>query len=383
MVKVEKDYTNKKVRIKCGILTGVFGLITNLVLFLIKFMIGFTANSMTIIADAFNSLSDLGSCFVTILGFKMASKPADKEHPYGHSRYEYIAGMTISIFMLLTGAFLSKASLDKIYVPEGMILTSTTFVVLVISIIIKFFQMLVYWKIAKKMNSPVIKASARDARNDILITSASLLSLLFMKIIRLNLDAYTGLAVSMLVIYTSIRSTRESVDPLLGSPADIELVNKIKEIFLSHEEILGIHDLIVHTYGSDATFATVDAEVDALMTLVEAHDLANKIEKEVENQLGVKLTIHIDPIQLENEKVEDIYRRTKIALKEIDNDLKFHDFEVFTENHKVYVGFEALVPFGKKYTGEQLEELMRNAYKKDENDEYEYDFEIQVDRPFY
>jgi cation diffusion facilitator family transporter len=380
MVK-EKDYTNKKTRIICGIFTGIFGLIINLILFVVKFKVGFYANSITIMSDALNSLSDLGSCFVTILGFLMALRPADKEHPYKYSKHEFIFGVIISLTMVLIGGVFAKISYDRMYYPEIVLLNLNTFRVLMISIIIKIFQMLVYWRIAKKMEPSIISSSTKAVRNDILISSFALLSLMFMKKIRLNLDPFAGLVVAMLVIYTSPRSTREYADTLLGSPEEIELVGKIKEIFLSHEEILEVKDVRVHTYGSDATFAMVEANVDTLMTILEAFKLSSVIEEEVENKLGFKLTIYIEPLELEKKLVKDIYKRTKIALKEVDSDLRFHDFIASSKNHKIYIEFEALVPFGKKYEIEQLEELMRKVYKKDENDKYEYDFSLNVDRP--
>ncbi|MCI8309692.1 MAG: cation transporter [Clostridia bacterium] len=383
-IKNYKDTSNPKVRIKYGIVAGIFGIITNFILFIIKFIIGMMANSLTIIADSFNNLSDFGSCGVTILGFKLASKPADKEHPYGHARYEYIAGIIVSITVLIIGMLMSKSSIDKMINPQEILATNITYVILVISILGKLIQMCVYKNFAKAIDSPTLRATTIDARNDIIATTTVLVSTILMDKCNLNIDAYTGFIVSLFIIITAIRSLRETVDPLLGSPADLEFVNKIKEIILSHEEIIGIHDLLIHSYGNGNDFATVHAEVSSFMSLLDAHYLADEIEREIQEKLNLGLTIHVDPLDIDNESVIKARKKIKEILKNFDNTLKIHDFRMSAsniENH-MNITFDIIVPFNKNYTKEDINKVLVENFKE-ENDNLSYNFIINLDRPFY
>ena len=230
-----------------------------------------------------------------MFGFKLANKPADKEHPYGHARYEYITGIIVSISILIIGVIMAKSSIDKMLDPEPILATTITYIILVISILGKLVQMLVYKDFAKNIDSPTLRATALDARNDIITTSSVLISTIVMAKFNLSIDCYTGLAVSIFIIVTAVRSLRETVDPLLGTPADIEVVNEIKKIILSHKEVIGIHDLLIHSYGNGNDFATVHAEVPAYMSLLDSHHLADEIEMEIQEKLKQK--------QVENIKI--------------------------------------------------------------------------------
>lgn len=384
-IKDYQDTQNPKVRIKYGIVAGIFGIITNLILFGIKFLIGMMSRSLTIIADAFNNLSDFGSCFVTILGFKLASKPADKEHPYGHARYEYITGIIVSISILIIGVIMAKSSIDKMLDPEPILATTITYIILVISILGKLVQMLVYKDFAKNIDSPTLRATALDARNDIITTSSVLISTIVMAKFNLSIDCYTGLAVSIFIIVTAVRSLRETVDPLLGTPADIEVVNEIKKIILSHKEVIGIHDLLIHSYGNGNDFATVHAEVPAYMSLLDSHHLADEIEMEIQEKLKLGLTIHIDPVFIDNAKVNNLKVKVKIILDEFDDTLQIHDFRIFSSDKSkiMNIAFDVIVPFNKNYTREEISKVLEEKFDKEAEEETTYKFIVNVDRPFY
>ena len=279
---------------------------------------------------------------------------------------------------------MSKSSIDKMINPQEILATNITYVILVISILGKLIQMCVYKNFAKAIDSPTLRATTIDARNDIIATTTVLVSTILMDKCNLNIDAYTGFIVSLFIIITAIRSLRETVDPLLGSPADLEFVNKIKEIILSHEEIIGIHDLLIHSYGNGNDFATVHAEVSSFMSLLDAHYLADEIEREIQEKLNLGLTIHVDPLDIDNESVIKARKKIKEILKNFDNTLKIHDFRMSAsniENH-MNITFDIIVPFNKNYTKEDINKVLVENFKE-ENDNLSYNFIINLDRPFY
>lgn len=316
-IKNYQEVDDPKVRNRYGIVSGIFGIITNFLLFTIKCIIGLLSHSVTIMADAFNNLSDSGSCLLTILGFKLANKPADQKHPYGYARYEYMTGMGIAILILMMGVLFAKSSIDKIFAPEEIILTTSTYVVLVIAILGKVCQMLVYLDLAKSIHSQTIKATAMDARNDVLSTSAVLLAMMIMGIFHLNIDAYMGLLVSLFIIISAAKMVKETMDPLLGVVPSKEQVKQIKKKILDHPEIKGIHDLVIHNYGVGNDFVTVHAEIPADMDMLVAHDLMDTIEREFKEELGIQLTIHMDPLNLNDQKTQETERKVVQALRAI------------------------------------------------------------------
>lgn len=378
-----KDYQNTddpEVRKRYGVVSGTFGIITNIILFLIKFIIGIIANSVTIMADAFNNLSDSGSCIVTILGFKLANKPADKEHPYGHARYEYITGIIISLLILSMGVIFAKTSVEKIFFPENINLNMATYVVLIVAIIGKVIQMIVYNNFSKAINSATIKATAIDARNDILSTSAVLLAMIIMGIFKINIDAYMGLIVSIFIIIAAINSLKDTINPLLGIVPSKEKVEEIRNKIMSHKEIRGIHDLKIHSYGVGNDFVTVHAEVPDTMGILESHELADIIEREFKEDLKIDLTVHIDPLDLDDERTREVRRKVKNILKEYDEELKIHDFRLVTAESYTNVIFDILIPFEKDYTEEELFKLLIDGFKDEKT---KYYFVLNIDRPFY
>ena len=378
-IKDYKNVDNPQVRNQYGIVAGIFGIVTNLILFLIKLVIGIIANSVTIMADAFNNLSDFGSCIVTIIGFKLASKPADKEHPYGHARYEYVTGIIVSLLMLVMGVIFAKTSIEKIFAPEEIKLGIETYTILIVAILGKVLQMVVYLDFAKSMKSSTIKATAMDARNDILTTLTVLITMIVMGIFKINIDAYMGLLVSGFIILSSINSLKDTINPLLGNVPSKEKVEKIKEKILSHKEIIGIHDLRIHSYGEQNDFVTVHAEVPDTMNIVEAHEIADIVEREFKEELNIDLTINIDPLNVNDEETKKIKEKVENTLKNFDKEITIHDFRVVTAKGHSNVIFDIVIPYGKNYNKYELLGVLEEGFKDEDK---KYYFIFNIDRPF-
>lgn len=378
-IKNYKDIDNPEVRNRYGIVAGAFGIITNIILFIIKFVIGIFSNSITIIADAFNNLSDSFSSILTIIGFKLSNKPADKEHPYGHARYEQITGILVSFLILAMGVLFTKSSVEKIINPEDISLTFATYLILVIASIGKFIQMCVYNDFSKAINSETIKANAIDARNDIISTTAVLIAMIIMGIFKINLDAYMGLIVSIFIIISAWKTINEAISPMLGVPPTGEQVKSIEEKIKSYEGVAGIHDLMVHNYGPGRDFATVHVEIPADMNILVAHDLMDNIERDFREKLNINLTIHMDPLELENEYVSKLHSKVKKILNDFDKEITFHDFRVVKGNSHTNIIFDIVVPFDKNYTEEDFQKILQEKLK---GEEQKYYFVLTIDRPF-
>ncbi len=293
-------------RERTGLFAGVFGILTNLLAFIIKIAAGTLTGSVTIAADAVNSFTDAGSSVLTLIGFKLASKPADREHPYGHARYEDITAVFISIIMLLVGILFAKSSIEKIITPSELAIGTVTYVSLVLAILLKTAQAAVNRRLAKKINSIALRAAAEDSRNDAVITLSVLLSMTVMQIFRINIDGWAGLLVSLFIIRSSALTLKSAVSPMLGSPPSEELIREVEKIIKSRPDVLGYHDLVIHNYGSGHNFGSVHCEVDGDRRIKEVHDILDGIEKEILERLGVVITIHTDPVEAEkNQGTED------------------------------------------------------------------------------
>lgn len=373
-----QDVDNPKVRNRYGVVSGALGIVSNIVLFIIKLIIGFIANSVTIMADAFNNLSDSLSSIITIIGFKLSSKPADKEHPYGHARYEYITGTIVALLVFAVGIIFVKSSIQKIIYPEEINLGMATYITLIAAIIIKLWQMMVYLDFAKSIKSKTIKANADDSRNDVITTLGVLIAMVFMHIFGINMDGYFGLAISIFIVYSAIKMIKETIDPLLGIVPSEEQINKIKSEILKYDGVEGIHDLMIHNYGAGKDFITVHVEVSSDMNIVVAHDLADKIERYFITELNTNLTVHIDPIDVKDEKIMNLCKQIKEILNRFDEELSIHDFKVVNTSDCKNVFFDVVVPFGKDYSEEELINILDyNLNNKEER----YNFSLNVERP--
>ncbi len=374
-IKNYKNTNDKNVRNNYGKVSGVFGIITNAILGIIKLLIGILSNSISIIVDAVNSLSDMVTSILTIIGFKLSSKKPNHKHPYGYARYEYVFGLFISIFMLAVGIIFIKESITKILKPESLEINTLTFVILIISIILKIIQMIVYFDFANSIKSKTLKANAVDTRNDILTTTSILISMIIMKIFNVNIDGYVGLLVSLFVVYSSYKMIREVLEPIIGIIPSKDQVNKIKSKIMSYDCVLGIHDLVIHNYGVGNDFVIVHIEVDSNLTMIKAHDLIDEIENDFKKE-GIDLTIHMDPVIIGDKKLDKIKKMIDISLKKLDKKISIHDFRIIEGKYQTKVLFDCVIPYEKEYTKKQLIKHLINDIPE------KYIYDIEIDRPF-
>lgn len=359
--KMIKNKNKEEQRTKVGQIAGVVGLVSNIVLFLGKFSIGFIANSVSIMADAINSLSDMISSILTLVGFKIAAKPADKEHPYGHERFEYISGLAVSFIIMLVGVQFLQSSFNKILDPESITFSVLIFIVLLASIIIKIWQGKMYGKLAKKIDSQTLQASGKDSLNDVFITITVLLSALVEYISGWHIDGFVGFVLALYIIYTGIKMIKDFIDELLGSrPLDYEI--QIMEARLAnYPSILGYHDLLVHNYGPQSKFASVHIEVDASWDLTDAHQVIDMIEKDFKENLEVELVCHLDPVAIHDDQYLKINQELNNILADLNQGLKMHDLRI--KNHNV-LQFDLVIPEGITENENQLVEDIRQLVMK-------------------
>ena len=363
-----KNYENvndNEVRTRYGTVAGVLGIISNIVLCISKFIIGLIGNSITIIADAINNLSDAGSSIVTIIGFKLSSKPADSEHPYGHARYEYITALITSILIFVIGVELLKGSLDKILHFEKTTVTIVTYIVLIVSIIIKLLQMMMYRDFAKSIDSDALYATANDSRNDVISTSAILLATIIINVfsdIQFSIDGVFGLLVSGFIMLSSIMMIKDTISPLLGEQASAELTNKIKTKLLSYDHVIGLHDLMIHSYGSNINFVTVHLEFNSKFDFEHAHEITDNIERDFRDNENIHLSIHMDPIEIDNPKVNKVKAKISSIVNEYYPNISMHDFRVVFGETFDNIIFDVEIPFCDKTKKDDIIEVITNEY---------------------
>lgn len=376
LIKDYKNVNDPKVRERYGTVSGIFGICTNILLFLIKLIIGLISHSITIIADGVNNLMDVGTSVLTMIGFKISSKPADKEHPYGHARFEQITALLVALLVLVIGVLFAKSSIDKIITPEELSLSWVTYVTLVAAIILKLIQMLTYLDFSKAINSEAIRAAALDSRNDVISTSSVLLSVIIMGVFKINIDGYVGLLVSLFLVYSSLKMVRETIDPMLGIPPSKELIDSITDLVCTSEYVNGIHDLVIHNYGVGANFASCHVEVDAAGDVIAIHDEIDNIERLAHYSLGVMLTIHMDPIDYSNPIRQKLYAITESVLNEYSKDLSFHDFRIVDGPTHTNVLFDIVEPVDTHIDLHDIRQLLTQAYPSDAK----YFFVITIDK---
>ena len=333
-------------RAACGKLASTVGILCNVLLFLGKIIVGTISGSISITADAMNNLSDASSSIISLLGFKLAATPADDDHPYGHARYEYLAGLTVAALILIVGTDLLKNSAHKIFNPEPVVFSWVTVAVLVASMLVKLWMSVFNKTIGKKIHSNTLIATAADSRNDVIATAAVLLAMLISHYTNVELDGYVGVAVALFILYSGVGLAKDTLDPILGQAPDPELVKNIRLHIESYEDILGTHDLMVHDYGPGKQFASVHAEVAAEADVLAMHDLIDNIEREVAEKFGVHTVIHMDPIVTEDERVEQIRTALAIKLCEIDEAVTLHDLRLVPGPTHTNIVFDCVIPHG-------------------------------------
>lgn len=330
-----------------GTLAGVVGILCNLLLFGIKLTAGLLSSSISIIADAFNNLSDMGSSVVTIFGFKLASKPADPDHPYGHGRFEYIAAFVVSGLILIMGFELLKGSVEKILSPTPIDFGYVSIGILAISILIKLWMFFFNRRLGKRIASAALLATAKDSINDSFTTAAILVSVLIMKFTELNIDPYVGLLMAVYVLWSGIKTAKETINPLLGEPIDEETAMTLENEIMAFDGFLGIHDLLAHNYGPGRCFASVHVEVPADTDIVKCHEQIDLCEKLVFERTGIMLTIHMDPVETDNEKLNTAKTVIAERIKEIHPELTIHDFRMTPKSdERTNLIFDVVLPAG-------------------------------------
>ena len=368
-IKNYKNVEDDKVRTSYGTMAGIFGIVTNFILVVIKLFIGILSFSISIIADAINNLSDMGSSLLTIIGFKISNKPADKDHPYGHQRVEYIISLIIAMIIAFVGLELFTTSIEKIITPDEIKFEVITFVVLGVAIVLKALQGLFYLSASKKIDSLSLKASAKDSINDCISTTAVLIGTIISKVSGYNVDGIVGILVSGFIMYSAVMLIKETMSPLIGEKPDPELVEKVSRTVLSYPKILGIHDMITHLYGPSKVFISLHAEVDANDNVLVSHDLIDNIEQDIKKEFGIELVIHMDPIETNNIELNNASIIVREVLKEIDPVLMFHDFRMVKgESHTNFI-FDVLAPFNFRLSDEELVELIKLKVRE-RNDKY-------------
>ena len=362
-VKNSEQTDNKEVRTAYGSLAGMVGIVCNVFLFVAKLVIGILSGSVSITADAVNNLADASSSIFNLVGFKLAAKPADADHPYGHARYEYLSGLMVALLIMVIGVELLKGSVDKIINPTPVGFDWITVAILVGSVITKLWMATFNRNIGKRINSSALAATAADSRNDVITTTAVIIAMIVSRYTNLELDGYIGTAVAIFILYSGFGLVRETLDPILGRAPDPEFVEEIEKTIMQTEGVLGTHDLMVHDYGPRNQFASVHVEVSADGDVLEMHDLIDNIERLFFEKYGLHMVIHMDPIDTSDEKIGVIRQKLLAEVAKIDAALTIHDFRVvFGPTHTNLV-FDCVVPHEFKMSNKELRERISQAAK--------------------
>ena len=369
-IKDHENVTSAAVRRAYGTMCSLYGIFLNLLLFAGKYIAGLISGSVAITADAFNNLSDAGSSIITLLGFAIAGKKPDPDHPFGHGRAEYLAGLVLSGVIILMGFELVKSSFEKILHPEPISSGLLPAVILVCSILVKFYMCLYNRSVGKKINSAAMQATATDSLSDSIATTVVLLSMGISYFFHVNIDGYAGLLVAVFIIYAGFNAAKDTVSPLLGQAPDPEFVQQVADIVTAHPEVVGIHDLAVHDYGPGRVMVSLHAEVSGDGNIFDLHDAIDTAETELKEQLGCIATIHMDPIEADNTEVSQMRAAVSEKLKELDNVISIHDFRMVPGPTHTNLIFDAVVPADYKKSDEELAASIRQHIHQTWPDRY-------------
>ena len=364
-IKNYQDTKDANVRTSVGKLSGIVGILNNLFLFVIKFVIGTIVHSVSIQADGVNNLTDAGSNIISILSFHFANKPADKDHPFGHERTETIASLFVGILILVLGFETAKESISKVIHPGSIDFRVASVIILLVSIIVKFWMYTYNKKLSKTYDSSLLEASALDSISDVCGTMAVLVSTLLSPVLHFNLDGYMGIVVSGIIIYGAYGLLRDMINSLIGEAPDPELVHNIVDRIMAHPAILGVHDMMLHNYGPNKIFASAHVEVDSSKDIFETHDHIDNIEREVKENMNIDLVLHMDPVKV-NDPETELYREKVVeAIHQIDPKWGFHDFRIVSGPTHVNLVFDLVIPFEEKYTQEEIEAMLLKHIQSD------------------
>ena len=377
-IKNYQDTKDANVRTSVGKLSGIVGILNNLFLFVIKFVIGTIVHSVSIQADGVNNLTDAGSNIISILSFHFANKPADKDHPFGHERTETIASLFVGILILVLGFETVKESISKVIHPGSIDFRVASVIILLVSIIVKFWMYTYNKKLSKTYDSSLLEASALDSISDVCGTMAVLVSTLLSPVLHFNLDGYMGIVVSGIILYGAYGLLRDMINSLIGEAPDPELVHNIVDMIMAHPAILGVHDMMLHNYGPNKIFASAHVEVDSSKDIFETHDHIDNIEREVKENMNIDLVLHMDPVKV-NDPETELYRAKVVkAIHQIDPKWGFHDFRIVSGPTHVNLVFDLVIPFEEKYSQEEIEDMLLKHIQSDKK----IYFVLTIDHPY-
>lgn len=375
-IKGKEDSAKRKAY---GTLCSIVGILLNVCLFAGKYFAGVISGSVAITADAFNNLSDAGSSFITLVGFLFAGKKPDPDHPFGHGRFEYISGFVVSMAILLMGLELLKSSVGKIVHPQPVDTSILAMGILVVSILVKMYMAFYNHSIGKKIDSAAMKATATDSLSDTIATTVVLIAMLVMRFAGINIDGICGVFVALFILYAGYSAAKDTLDPLLGLAPDKEFVKQIEDIVLAHEEVKGIHDMMVHDYGPGRRLVSLHAEVPGDHDIFEIHDVIDRIERELNEKLSCEAVIHMDPIETNNEEVAKMKRIMEEKVKAIHAEMTIHDFRMVSGPTHTNLIFDAVMPYGMKMTKAEVRQKIEDIV---ENMEGNYFAVVQIDQSY-
>lgn len=366
-VKNRTEVKNLKVRNQYAMLSSITGIIVNILLSVFKLFIGVISGSMSIISDALNNVTDAGSSVVTMIGFKMAQKQGDKDHPWGHGRMEYITAFIVDIIIILVGIELFQTSMDKILHPSLPNISNITVILLVIAIFTKLWLFMFYRKIAKTIDSPAIKATSYDSISDAVSTIVVLLSAIVARYFQISIDGYVSILVSIFILFTGVKAVKETIDILIGSKPDEEFVKEVFMFTKRYSMIVGIHDMMVHDYGPGRKIISFHAEVPSDCDISKAHDVVDRMEQDIYNEFGCITTVHMDPIVVNNEEINNMRKLTESIVKEINPQFSIHDFRMTDGGERINLIFDLVIPSEKEKEKERIEKMVKEKVKKVNN----------------
>lgn len=378
-IKNSDDVKNPKVREKYGVLVGSYGIFWNIVLFAGKYIAGLLTSSIAMTADAFNNLSDAGSSLISLVGFKLSGQKPDPKHPFGHGRVEYLTGLAVSALIVVMGYELTKDSVLKIINPDEVTFSIPAIIILCASIAVKFYMAYYNKAVGKKIDSATLLATSTDSLSDTISTIVVLVSTLIGHFFGIFLDGYCGVLVGILIVIAGVKAAKETIDPLLGAPAEPEFVSQIEKIVLSHDTIVGIHDLIVHNYGPGRVMISLHAEVPNDGDINVLHDVIDNTEYELREKLKCHAVIHLDPVAVGDPEVDALKELTKSVVEEINPSLSIHDFRIVKGPSHTNLIFDTVVPYSIKESDEEIETRIRNGILKKRKDCFAV---IDIDRDY-
>lgn len=365
LIKDYQEYTNPIVRRAYGVLMGAIGIGFNVILFIGKYLAGFVSGSVSVMADAFNNLSDAGSSFITMLGFHLAGKEPDPEHPFGHGRIEYVSGLAVSVLIIVMGVEVLKTSVQKILHPEPLEISLLTMLILFVSIAVKVYMSFYNRIYGKKLDSSAMKATATDSLSDCISTAVVLLSMVVYQFLHVNLDGWSGLVVAVFILLAGINSAKDTLSPLLGEAPDEEFVREVEQMVMDHPDVVGVHDMVVHNYGPGRVMISLHAEVPGNIDVYKLHDSIDLIELEIKQRFQCEAVIHMDPIATDNEQVMSLRKEIVELVRLYDEQLTIHDFRMVAGPTHTNLIFDVVVPQGYSKTDAEISaEIARRINEK-------------------